>query len=157
MKVGEVQLALEAVTENPVPEAMKAHLAQMWFKNNHTESLMKSLEVRMGDRTTGLQKSLLDRCEKEVKDITAILTELQQNIAKELQEPKVKQLELFTTNEREQLERNINSLKKRLEQIPLEIKQETDLIRKRFSNSTPRLFPLAVTYLVPEKIARQYL
>ena len=112
---------------------------------------MKSLEVRMGDRTTGLQKSLQDRCDKEVADITAILTELQRSIQKELQEPEVKQLELFNTNEREQLERNINSLQKRSEEIPAEIEQETAAIRKRFSNPTPRLFPLAITYLIPYK------
>jgi len=113
---------------------------------------MKSLEVRMGDRTTGLQKSLQDRCDQEVADITAILTELQRTIQKELQEPEVKQLELFNTNEREQLDRNINSLQKRLEQIPVEIKQETAAIYQRFSNPTPRLFPLAITYLIPHKL-----
>jgi superfamily II DNA/RNA helicase len=154
MKVGEVQQALEAATNEFVPEAMKTHLARLWL--NHAEPLMKSLETRMSERTTSLQKSLQDRCQKEVNDITAILQELQRNIAKEVEEPEVKQLELFTINEREQLERNINSLKKRLEEIPLEIEQETAVIRKRFSNPTPRLFPLAITYLVPEKIAKQY-
>ena len=74
---------------------------------------------------------------------------------KELQEPEVKQLELFSGNEREQFERNINSLKARVEQIPAEIQQETAAIRTQFSNPTPRLFPLAVTYLVPHKLARK--
>ncbi len=112
MKVGEVQLALEAASDDSVPEEIKNRLAELW--SNHAEPLMKSLEVRMGDRTTALQKSLQDRCDQEVADITAILTELQRSIQKELQEPEVKQLELFNTNEREQLERNINSLQKRL-------------------------------------------
>jgi hypothetical protein len=39
-------------------------------------------------------------------------------------------------------------------QIPNEIAQETATIRARFANPQPRLFPVAVTYLVPEKLAR---
>jgi len=39
----------------------------------------------------------------------------------------------------------------RVEQIPLEIEQETAVIRSRFRDPTPRLFPLAVTYLIPQK------
>jgi superfamily II DNA or RNA helicase len=152
LNVSQVQLALAAALPDPAPDSIQHRLAELW--PNYAEALMRSLEVRMGERTAALQKSLQDRCDKEVADITAILTELQQNILKELQEPEVKQLELFSSNEREQFERNINSLKARVEQIPAEIEQETAAIRTRFSNPTPRLFPLAIAYLVPEKIAR---
>jgi hypothetical protein len=71
-----------------------------------------------------------------------------------LQELQVEQLEIFSNPEREQFERNINSLKARLEQIPIEIEQETTLTRKQFANPTARLFPLAVTFLVPQKLIR---
>lgn len=108
----------------------------------------------MGDRTAGLQKALQDRCEKEVADITAILTELREGILRELQQPEVEQLELFNTTEREQLERNMRSLEARAEQIPQEIEQEVAAIRSRFSDPTARLFPLAVTYLIPQKFLK---
>jgi SMC interacting uncharacterized protein involved in chromosome segregation len=97
---------------------------------------------------------LKNREDKEVADITAILAELQRSILKELEEPEFKQLEIFSTAEKEQLDRNINSLKMRAEQIPQEIGQETAAIRARFKDPTPRLFPLAVTYLIPQKLAR---
>lgn len=150
--VMKLQAALGAMTNGTVPEAMQQRLAQMWDKT--ADSLMQALEVRKGERSTSLQQDLRDRAEKEIVDITAILTELQKSILKELQEPPVEQLELFSNPEREQFERNMNSLKARAEQIPREIEQETALIRKRFENPTARLFPLAVTFLVPQKIIR---
>ncbi|MBN3927176.1 hypothetical protein, partial [Nostoc sp. NMS4] len=83
-----------------------------------------------------------------------VLTELRQSILNELDEPEFKQLELFNTAEKEQFERNVNSLKVRVEQIPAEIEREVAAIQARFANPTPRLFPLAVTYLIPQKLAR---
>lgn len=150
--VMKLQAALSAITHGTVPEAMQQRLAQMWDKC--ADSLMQALEVRKGERSTSLQQDLRDRAEKEIADITAVLTELQKSILKELQEPPVEQLELFSNPEREQFERNMNSLKARAEQIPKEIEQETALIRKRFENPTARLFPLAVTFLVPQNLGK---
>ncbi len=39
-----------------------------------------------------------------------------------------------------------------LRAIPEEIEQETAAIRARFADPQPRMFPVAVTYLVPEKL-----
>ncbi|MCU0549308.1 MAG: DISARM system SNF2-like helicase DrmD [Leptolyngbya sp. Prado105] len=150
--VMKLQAALGAVSDQTVPEAMQQKLAQMWDKCEG--SLMQALEVRKTDRSTSLRQDLQNRAEKEIADITAVLTELQKSILAELQEPQIEQLEIFSNPEREQFERNINSLKARLEQIPIEIEQETALIRKRFENPTARLFPLAVTFLVPQKLIR---
>jgi SMC interacting uncharacterized protein involved in chromosome segregation len=113
---------------------------------------MQALEVRKSERSTSLQRELQNRADKEIADITAVLTELRSSILRELEEPSIEQLELFSTTEREQFDRNVNSLKARAEQIPQEIEQETDLIRKRFENPTARLFPLAVTFLIPQKL-----
>ncbi|KAM3095567.1 DISARM system SNF2-like helicase DrmD [Phormidesmis sp. 146-35] len=147
-----LQSALGAVLPGTVPEAMQQKLAQMWDKCE--SSSMQALEARKADRSTSLQQDLQNRADKEVADITAILTELQKSILSELQEPQVEQLEIFSNPEREQFERNMNSLKARAEQIPIEIEQETALIRKRFENPTARLFPLAVMFLVPQKLIR---
>ena len=109
----------------------------------------------MEERTKGLQKSLQERCEKEVSDVTAILEELRESIRQELasiEQPQ--QLELFNNTEREQFERNRNSLERRLEQIPAEIEQETSAIRERFANPKPRLFPLALKFLVPKNLVQ---
>lgn len=150
--VMQLQAALGAIAAGDVPDAMQQRLAGVWDKC--ADPLMQALEVRKSERSSSLQRELQNRADKEVADITAILTELRSSILRELEEPSIEQLELFSTTEREQFDRNVNSLKARAEQIPTEIDQETELIRKRFENPAARLFPLAVTFLVPQKLIR---
>ncbi|KKL69031.1 hypothetical protein LCGC14_2119050, partial [marine sediment metagenome] len=38
-------------------------------------------------------------------------------------------------------------------EIPGEIERETEAIRARFANPQARMFPVAVTFLVPDKLA----
>ena len=66
-----------------------------------------------------------------------------------MNEPESLQLELFTSEEREQALRNHDALQLRLSQIPHEIELETAAIRARYANPEPRLFPVAVAFLVP--------
>jgi len=94
-----LQAALGAVSTGEVPEAMQQKLAERWDK--YAEPLMQALTVRQGERTASLQRDLQNRVEKEIADITAILTELQTSILRELDEPQVEQLTLFSTPERE--------------------------------------------------------
>jgi hypothetical protein len=37
--------------------------------------------------------------------------------------------------------------------LPAELARETDAIRHRYADPQPRLFPVAVTFLVPEGLA----
>lgn len=142
---------LQAATPDPVPERVKTTLADLW--DVYGEPLKASLEKRMGDRLAALQKQLMEREQQELDDIATILTELQRSIEKELNESdRPRQLELFTALEQEQFERNRQSLQFRLSQIPAEITTEQALIRQRYANPTPRLFPLAIAFLVPPKI-----
>jgi hypothetical protein len=55
--------------------------------------------------------------------------------------------------ERQQLERNMNALRERVRQALQQIKRETVSIRARFANPQPRMFPVAVTFLMPERLA----
>jgi hypothetical protein len=61
-------------------------------------------------------------------------------------------LELFSDNERNQLSRNVAALEARLAEIPAEIGAEQDVVHSRYADPQPRLFPVAVTFLVPEKL-----
>lgn len=149
MNVGQVTAVLDAGLHREPPDEVKQRLTELW--PNLKPSLIQSLEVRMRDRMGGLEKFLADRADREVNDITTILQELARTIEAELTEPEYQQLELFARPEREQYDRNITALRHRLEQIPNEIEQETTLIRARFANQEGRLFPVAVTFLVPEK------
>ena len=143
--------ALEAIEPEPVPETLQDQLVARW--DTYADALLQSLEARQAERTSSLEKALQERCDKEVADITAIMTELRQSILNELTEAdQPQQLSLFSSAERDQYDRNRSSLQARLDQIPQEIEQETALIRARFASPTARLFPLAITYLVPRKM-----
>jgi hypothetical protein len=80
---------------------------------------------------------------------------LKRSIEAELDEPEYRQLELFSDPEREQLERNKDFLRDRVKQIPGEILSETEAIRARFADPQARMFPVAVTFLVPQKFAKE--
>jgi SNF2 family DNA or RNA helicase len=152
VNVLQLQKLLDAALSEPVPQGVRDNLARHWSK--YEVSLRRSLEVRAEERTAQLQKSLQHTCDKEVSDLTAILEDLRARIAKELQNMEAGvQLELFNQNEREQFEKNRQSLRSRWEEIPGEIERETAAIRNRFAEPTPRLFPMAVMYLVPKKLA----
>ena len=75
-------------------------------------------------------------------------------IEEELDQPEVVQLTLFDEPEREQFERNKLALQSRLKEIPAEIERETAAVRARYADPQPRMFPVAVTFLVPEREAR---
>jgi SMC interacting uncharacterized protein involved in chromosome segregation len=119
---------------------------------------MDALDARMKDRLYGMQRLLEEREAKEIEDITAILTELKISIETELDEiSKPVQLTYFSDNEREQLTRNLDSLRRRLQQIPDEIEAEIGSIQKRYADPQPRMFPVSVTYLVPENLSGENL
>ena len=92
-----------------------------------------------------------------MSDITAILTELETAIQDQLNDPDYQQgfLPGLAPVEQEQFERNVDALRRRLTEIPGEIEKETEAIRARFADPQPRMFPVAVTFLVPARLARE--
>ncbi|HVB24292.1 MAG TPA: DISARM system SNF2-like helicase DrmD [Ktedonobacteraceae bacterium] len=156
VRMNERQLhdALTDQQDTPVSTAMQQRLAEQWERNRG--ALAQALEGRMRERTQSLQKTLADRADQEQRAITAILRELQESIRRELhQSTQVVQLQLsgFSTDERQQYARDLSALEERATQIDAEIMLETERIHQRFADPQPRLFPVAVTYLVPERLA----
>ncbi len=154
LNVGEIDRALAAAGSTRLPAAAAKRLVDRW--DDYAPKLLVALDARAKERGASLRRSLNDRAEKEASDSTAILTELRNAIQKELHQPETLQLTLFTTPEREQFERNIDSLRARVAQIPHEITQEADAIRARYADPQTRQFPVAVTFLMPESLARSY-
>jgi superfamily II DNA or RNA helicase len=152
LNVGEVDGLVAGATSAEPSESMQGHLLELW--DRFAPALVRALEVRMRDKTNGLQAMLAGRAEKDVSDITAILSELKRAIDAELDEPDYQQLALFADPEREQFERNREFLRTRSKAIPEEIALETEAIRSRYANPQPRMFPVAVTFLVPQRMAR---
>lgn len=152
LNLGELEKVLAAATNDEVFEPMQRHLLELW--DRFAPSLAQSLEARMKDRTTGLQKKLAERADKEAEDIRDILMELKKAIDTELNDPEYQQLTLFDDIERDQFERNKDFLRARSKAIPAEIVNEMAAINSRYAHPQPRMFPVAVTFLVPEKLRK---
>ena len=110
----------------------------------------------MKERTETLQSRLDERAKADIASMNAALAELMQSIRSQLADA-TPQLELFSfsTPEREQFERDRGALERRLAELPDEIDREAERIRARYAAPRPRLFPVAVTWLVPERLARE--
>lgn len=150
----EMQDVLAAGTDREPSEAVKEKLKPLWNKN--TGPLRQALEARMKDRTDSLKKTLAERADKEAADIGSILSELQKAIEGQLTDRsyELKYLGDMAPLEQEQFQRNADALRARLRVIPDEIERETAQIKKRFADPEPRMFPVAVTFLIPEKLAK---
>ncbi|WP_026604318.1 DISARM system SNF2-like helicase DrmD [Methylomonas sp. 11b] len=152
LNVGETKAALESATDTSTPAAIEARFQSLWPK--HADSLLAALEARRVDRTKNLEKTLEERAEKEVSKLTTTMTELQRSIQAELAPHQIEQLDLFLLGDdlgKQQRERDLSALRRRLEEIPEEIERESRHIRSRFTNPHARLFPVAVTWLIPRK------
>jgi ERCC4-related helicase len=152
LNLGELDKLLAAATNDAAYEPMQKHLIKLW--DRFAPPLAQGLEARMNDRISGLQKKLAERADKEAEDIQAILLELKKAIDTELDDSEYQQFTLFDDPEKEQFERNRDFLRARSKAIPAEIKRETAAIRSRYADPQPRMFPVAVTFLVPERMAR---
>lgn len=150
----DMQDALAAATDEEPSAEVKEKLKALWPKNS--ESLRLALEARTREKTDSLKRTLTERAEKEADDITSILTELQRAIQDQLDDPYYREQYLpgMAPTEVEQFERNVDALRRRLHEIPREIEKETEAIKARFADPQPRMFPVAVTFLVPQKLAR---
>lgn len=152
LNVGQVKDALGAVTDTPVPADVEDRFQALW--PNITASLQAALEARLADRTKNLEKTFAEVAEREVAKITAIMTELQRAIQNELNSKDGAQLLLDLGDDadgRRQRERDLDALRHRVREIPAEIELEAAHLRSRYANPTARLFPVAVTWLIPRK------
>ena len=87
--------------------------------------------------------------------LAAILTELDRTIRAELDDPWWQQPGLFpeTDLERQQLANNVDGLRARLADIPAEIAREQAAVDARFASRQTHLFPVAVTWLLPNRLS----
>jgi SNF2 family DNA or RNA helicase len=152
LNVGETKTALAAASEIPAPPAIESRFQALWPKHHH--ALMNTLDARKVERTKNLEKHLEDLAEKEVNKLTTVMTELQRAIQAELERKDGPQLLLDLGGDepgKQQRERDLAALRRRFKEIPEEILRESDHIRSRFANPTARLFPVAVTWLIPRR------
>jgi len=148
LNVSDCKKVYESAGDKTPPQSIESTLMTAWEK--HISSLYSALEARMSERTKNLEKNLVDISEKEIQNFTSIMNELAKSIQKELGDQEIpQQLNLFTEEEKGQRERDVNALRRRLNEIPEELARETKHLSSHYSNPTPRLFPVAVTFVIP--------
>jgi superfamily II DNA or RNA helicase len=120
------------------------------------ESIQQTLKARSRNRLESLGNTLETRKNSEVKDIRAVLSELERAIGAELgkaEDPE--QLTLFSEDEHTQLRRDNSALEARLARIPAEREQELSAIEARYTAPQDRTFPVAVIFIVPASFAQE--
>jgi len=150
MNVGETQEAVTATGIDRAPKEIEGRFVDLWPKIEG--AVVQALEVRMQERTKNLQKFLDDRSEREVANVTAVIQELERSIRETLADKDDPQLQLdWSDGEHQQRQRDIGSLRDRLGTLPDELAREIEHLRGRYKEPKPRLFPVAVTFLVPPR------
>lgn len=113
-------------------------------------SILKAVEARSRERLEFLTNTIDRRRQAEETDLAQVLDDLAVMIRTELAETgKAVQLQLWPAEQREQLRRDIEALRARLERIPEEREREIAAIRRRYADPVDRTFPVAVEFLVP--------
>lgn len=155
--VGEVKAAWRAATMTPVSARVQKALADDWSAIE--QAVFRSVEARAEELTTGLEKRLAERAAEETTTVDALLTDLRTSIEariRELEGEEGQQMRLAFENDeqRQQFVRDTEALRRRLTELPGEREREQAAIRRRFAAPSQRVFPAAVTFLVPERLAR---
>jgi hypothetical protein len=117
------------------------------------QGLNRALERRSETVQDSKRRELTERAEAETDAVRTVLTDLQRQITADfddLASERMEQLSLFTDPERDQSQRDIDALRRRLEEIPDEIEREVEAVRRRFTDPECYIFPAAVTLLIPE-------
>jgi superfamily II DNA or RNA helicase len=152
--VGQLRDAIARATSEDAGPAVKAELAELW--DSIAGPVFDAVDARGRERADSLQRTLADRAATDVDAIAAVLTDLRATIQAQLDELDVEHEQLtldFELGEREQFDRDVEALRRRLDDIPDEITREQDAIRRRYADPVPRLFPAALTFLLPKAAA----
>ena len=148
MNVSEIRDALRGVMLDRADEAA-GDVIGSW--DAIESSVTSAIEQRGREVTESIERRLSERMQDDVARVRAVLTELATRIRERLEsiERDGEQMTLFDPVEREQFERDLASLKRRLTEIPEEIELEVAAIVKRYANPVSRVFPIAVSILIP--------
>ena len=151
LNIGETERALAGASDEEPSATVKEKLLELY--PTLAAPLSIALEARRKDRVDSLKKLLAERAQKEAKDIESILSELKKAIEAELNDSAYIQPLLFDDPEQERFERNKEAMRTRACEIPEEIKREVEAIQARFAEPQARMFPVAVTYLIPKSLS----
>ncbi len=154
LNVEQTRAALDAARDHAIGSTLADRVVPRLAQN--ADALRGALQARAGDRARALTQTIAARADEEQRHVEATLTELAATIRREAFGEDGAQASLFANIEleadRRQVERDRDALRLRLEAIPGEITAEQNAIARRYAEPRHRLFPAAVTLLVPEGV-----
>jgi len=151
-QTGRLERLVDGADAVDPPAELFSALADRFHR--HEESIRLSVEARSRDRLKYLGNTLERRKAGEIADLDGILNELEGAIRHELEAPPPAQFELWPSEQRDQLNRDVEALRARLARIPDEREREREAIEARYEGLVDHTFPVAVTFLVPESSIR---
>jgi len=121
------------------------------------EQVQANLRRRQADVFGGVNRTFDLRAREAAQSVADILNELKASIELLLESEEYEQLrlKLDDDDERAQLRFDEDKLRRRVIEIPDEIEREAAAVRKRFEDPEPRMFPAALTLVIPERLAGQ--
>lgn len=155
LNVGEVKTALSARGNVALPRHHQDEIAGAW--DRLAESVFAAAEARAEELRNGVMRLLKDRAETEITSLRTVMTQLRESISRELdeaQQGRAEQLSIFdlgNDRERSQVSRDVDALRRRLDEIPEEIERDAKRLRRRYANPKQAVFPAAITVLVPKR------
>ena len=142
--------ARPAKVSNHVSELLTSRFAKS------RDAVMDTVSARSKGRLNNLANTIDNRRNQEIKNIRQVLDDLETSLTEELiKDSQPQQLSLFSEDERLQLTRDVSALEARLERIPEEKEAETRAIEARHANATDHTFPVAIIFVVPERMTER--
>lgn len=150
--IGRLAEVLKGATDELPPTHVVDTLVTAWPQVE--TPLRETLRARADERAGSLERRLDETKDREIADIRAVLTELARTIEAELRDPKqfAFDFDRLDKAERSQVEHDLDALRARVAAIPDEIEAEVAEIQRRYSRRTVRLFPAALTFIVPRRL-----
>ena len=122
-----------------------------WWDDVVEPGLSRALDRRSDAVQDSKRRELAERADLEADAVRTVLSELRSQIVDDLDalaQERTEQLSLFSEPEREQSQRDLDALRRRLDEIPDEIEREVAAVYRRFTDPEVHIFPAAVTVLV---------
>ncbi len=159
--VGDVKSALAARGDVLLPQHHQEEIVEAW--DRLAQPVYDAIQARASDLRNGVMRLLNDRAKTEIESLRTIMLQLRTSISRELVESdknSAEQLSMFdntSDRERTQVSRDIDALRRRLDEIPGEIERDGERLRRRYAKPEQAVFPAAVTVLVPKRYANKSL
>lgn len=159
--VQKLERALEARFVGPLPRHQQEEIAEAWVRLR--DPLLTAVNARARERRASLERTLNERADRDERSARAAAEELVRSIEAELarvESGQAEQLSMFDVSDSEQTEqvrRDIEALRRRLQEIPTEVDRESKRLRERYDDPQLAVFPAAVLFLVPSRFREEAL